>query len=97
MAVTLDKKAETIAMSVVQQTTAMINAMNALEALEAERSDAGIDLTQYDAVYAANAQTEHVDGDILNGVINTSIPNIKTYMDANGHSTNLQKATRGTR
>ncbi len=86
----LTDKASNIASETVQAAQKFMEAIETLRNLEDERASAGIDLTAYDATYAEGSN-KHVDGTMLNAVLNTSIPAIWTFMTTNFHDDNLQK------
>lgn len=93
MAIDQTRKALNMASKTIDAVQKFMEAIEALQALEKERSGAGLTLTNYDAAFAADdSSIKHVDGTILNGVLNTSIPAIATFMADNNHDDNLNKA-----
>lgn len=68
-----------------------LDAIEALQSLEEQRDTVGLDLSDFDTIYAASA-IKHMDGADLTAILFTSIPAIWTFMVANNHDDNLQKA-----
>lgn len=75
-----------------------LDAIEALQSLEAQRIAAGLTLTDYDTTYAGSG-IKHVNGAVLDAIINTSIPEIQKFMTGDvtavlgqQHDDNLQKA-----
>lgn len=66
-----------------------LEALEALEILEAQRIDTGIVLGDFDTDYE-NSSIKHVDGASLIAVTGTSIPAIRTFIDTGNHNDNLQ-------
>lgn len=83
-------KALNIASETVDAVQKLMEAFEALRALEDERLSGGLTLTDFDAAFAASG-VKHVDGAALNAVLNTSIPAIWTFMVSGFHDDNLQK------
>jgi predicted peroxiredoxin len=83
MAIDQTNVALTIADKAVQQTTAFIEAFEELEDVLTQATQAGINMTAFDAALA-NSSIKHVDGATINklGVI---IPALQTFL--NGTST----------
>lgn len=90
MAVDLTDKAQNIASKTIIAAERMLDSFNELADLEAERAASGIDLTQYDAKYL-DGSNKHVNGAMLNAVLNTSAPAIWDFITTNFHDDNLQK------
>ena len=91
MAINQTDKALNIASEAVNATQKFMEAIETLRALEEGRAATGLTLTDFDAAFAASG-VKHVDGAALNAVLNTSIPAIWSFMVANNHDDNLQKA-----
>lgn len=92
MAINQQDKALNMASAAISAVEQFMGALETLTSLEAERAASGVNLATFDATYAASTSLRHVDGAALNAVLNTSMPAIKTFMEANNHDDNLQKA-----
>ena len=92
MAVDLTTKALKMAIEIISNVEDLMVAFQNLANIEAERSSSGLSLSDFDADYLLSSITKHVDGDTLNGVVNTSIPAIIAFMESNFHDDNLHKA-----
>jgi hypothetical protein len=91
--VTIDQsaKALNIAADVMVFTNNMMQALEGLISLEAERSTAGITLASFDsAITNINAATKHASGADYQASL-TSAAALKVWLDQNFHSTNLNK------
>lgn len=92
MAISNVDKAIEIAKQTVQAAEAFMAAMEKLESLEDKRLNSGITLGDFDANFGATPGVIHVNGAVLNGVLNTSIPAIRSFMTSGNHDDNLQQA-----
>jgi len=91
------QKALNIAQATVDAVDKFVAALETLESLEAERAGDGLDLTGFDTDFEGTSSLSHVTGAILNSVLNTSIPAIRTFIDTNNHDDNLAAARSGKR
>lgn len=91
MAINQGNKALNIATETVQATEKFMQAVDALQALENERTKSGITLGDYDAVFGSNEALKHVDGDSLTAVLGTSVPALVTWITTEFHLNNFQK------
>jgi hypothetical protein len=73
----------------------LIAALDELAALETLRGRSFIDLTTFDAAYAAEPGISHLTGNTLVNVLATSTPAIRTFMADNFHEDNYQQARSG--
>lgn len=79
----LTNKVIGIAEETVQAVEQIMDGLNRLTDLEAERAGANINLTSYDAAIAANAATAHVTGNDLILALATVAPGVLANMAAN--------------
>lgn len=95
MAVDQTQKALNMASATVAAVDAFMKAFEKLEALEAERAGAGMNLLAFNTQFLEVDSIKHVDGTKLNSVLATSIPAIRTFIDTNNHDDNLNAARSG--
>ena len=91
------QKVKEMAQETVDAVNAFMAALETLKSLERQRTKEGYDLTQFDADFAEISSISHVTGTKLNGVLNTAIPDIRTYINAEFYSDNLEKVRSGKR
>lgn len=90
MAIVLGNKAKNIGSEIVQHSEKLMQAIEGLIALEAERSTAGVTLADHDAVYADAGGLQHATGADYQAAL-TSAAALKAWLDANFHSGNFNR------
>lgn len=91
MSIDQTQKALNIAQDVMVLSNNLMQALEGLISLEAERSTAGVTLSSFDATITnINAATKHASGADYQAAL-TSAGALKTWLDTNFHSTNLNK------
>lgn len=91
MAIDQTAKVLNIALNTMTLTNNLMHSIEALVALEAERMTAGITLSSFDAVIInINTQTKHASGSDFQSALTSAVA-LKSWIDANFHSTNFNK------
>jgi hypothetical protein len=71
-----------------------IQNMNEAREILKLKEGSGIDLADYEALFASTEGLKHVDSTILNSILSSNGA-LETWVEANWHVTNWQKARRG--
>jgi ribosomal protein L19E len=92
--VNLDDKVKSIANRLISVSERWIQNMNEAREILKLKEGSGIDLADYEALFASTEGLKHVDSTILNSILSSNGA-LETWVEANWHVTNWQKARRG--
>lgn len=91
MAIDLTNKALNMAVETMNAAVKVMEGLETLQALEAEREKGALTLSNFDTAFGAeDSGIKHINGVKLDAVLFTSTPAILAWMIANNHIDNFQ-------